>query len=93
MPNTKSYTKMQSRTTKPTCYQTCDVSAIGAPNVGKASSDNLIKGIEPKKNMPEESQKGLIIMIRTLSARSSLHTILHRYNSWRRQLFLRTNIV
>ena len=30
------------RTTKPPCYQTCDVSAIGAPNVGKAPSDNLI---------------------------------------------------
>ncbi len=42
MPNTKSYTKMQSRTTKPFCYQTCDVSTTGAPNVEKALSDNLI---------------------------------------------------
>ncbi len=42
MSNTKSYTKMQSRTTKPPCNQTCDVFAIGAPNVKKAPSDNPI---------------------------------------------------
>ena len=42
MPNTKSNTKMQSRTTKPLCYQTCDISATKASNIGKTPWDNLI---------------------------------------------------
>ena len=35
MPNTKSYTKMQSRNTKPSCYQTYDVPATGAPKASE----------------------------------------------------------
>ncbi len=33
MPNIKSYTEMQSRTTKPLWSQICDFFATGAPNV------------------------------------------------------------
>ncbi len=42
MPNIKSYTKMQNRTMKPSCYQTCDVSTTEAANVEKAPLDNQI---------------------------------------------------
>ncbi len=42
MLNTESYTKMQSYTTNPPCYQTCEISANDSLIVGKTSLHNLI---------------------------------------------------
>lgn len=41
MHNIKSYTKIQSRTIKPPCYQTCNVIFAGVLNFKKSLLDNL----------------------------------------------------